>query len=207
MKKFSHWRLAWAGSTKGVHPNVQTILFFTQKVGNGPSWLFFGCWFLAKGQERNHISHPVQQKESMNSWANRYKFWTWGDSLTKTTNWGDLLWGRYNLPRMTGLHQRQLVVSTCFRTHLKKITHIGSILPKIFKFRPRNKDDNNKFFELSPGKTWRNSFFATTKTWEFSSPPEDYWYLSLNLDVYLIVTVGKYIPNCQTVVKDGDVPW
>lgn len=131
---------------------------------------FLGVGFLAKGQERNHISHPIQQKESMNSWANCYEFWTWGDSLTKTTNWGDLVWGRYNLPRMTGLHQRQLVVSTCFRTHLKKITHIRSILPKIFQFRPRNKDDNKKFFELSPGKTWRNSFFATTKTWEFSSP-------------------------------------
>ena len=205
MKKFSHWRLAWAGSTKGVHPNVQTILFLTQKVGNGPSWLFFGCWFLAKGQERNHISHPIQQKEPMNSWANRYKFWTWGDSLTKTTNWGDLLWGRYNLPRMTGLHQRQLVVSTCFRTHLKKNT-LDPFCRKYLNLGLETKTTTISFLNYRQAKLGGTHFLQQQKL-ESSHPPRGLMVFILTFRCFFIVTVGKYIPNCQTVVKDGDVPW
>ena len=146
--------------------------FFTKKSGQWTELNFLFVFFLAKGQERNHISHPIQQKESMNLWANCYKVLNVG--------WFPLpkpqiaVWGRYNLPKWL-----VCINSSWWFQHVSELNSFEKKLPTLDPFCRTylnlglETNDNKQFFELSPGKTWRNSFFATTKTWEFSSPPQD----------------------------------
>ena len=49
--------------------------------------------------------------------------------------------------------------------------------------------------------------FLQQQKLESSHPPRGLMVFILTFRCFFIVTVGKYIPNCQTVVKDGDVPW
>lgn len=68
--------------------------FFHTKSGPWTELTFWWCFFSAKGLERNHISHSIQQKESMNFWQ---KVLNLGWFPYQNHGFlGDLVWGRYN---------------------------------------------------------------------------------------------------------------